>query len=609
MNVADYYLKMLVEAGVKRAFVVYGAANGDLIDAFTRNKDIEYVCAIHEQAAGFMAEATAKVDDDSTPGVAIATSGPGGHNFVTAIANCFYDSVPAIFITGQVSSAYMRRDSQMRQVGFQETPICDIVRPIVKAAFQPKTAMAAYRALRDALHICKDGRAGPVLIDLSLDVQKMVCDFELLLPAIISAGWVQETDAVERSAFVEEYLTDFWQARRPVLLIGGGVRDRYQLDALAGALNIPIFPTWNALDVIHSGHPNYGGRIGTYGGPGRNFAIQTSDLLLSIGCRVSGRITGGDPTSFAKEAKRYLVDVDTALVDPDNQEQMFHRNLLCDASKFIKLLRARYYSKCSVMASAPVPPPDRTAWNALVVEWRERYDPVKAEYFSGPDIHPYVFSRLLSEVAAPDAVVITDCGGNVVAMNHAFKTKGGQRYFSNNGNSPMGFAFAASIGAALADPKRQVICVIGDGGMNVNIQELQTVKILEERLRNLKVFVLNNHAYGITRAYQKTNFEGREEACVAGKGYEPPDFVEVTKAYRLRSFRFSGGAEEGGSLIADIRMVLRQQEFMLLDVDCGDHHQYEPRVVGWSTPIHELTPALPLVEHQEQLHRAEEVSR
>jgi acetolactate synthase-1/2/3 large subunit len=341
MKVADYVIKYLADQGTDKMFVVYGAANGDLIDAFTRIKNTEYVAVMHEQAGGFAAEGYAKIKEK--PGVAIATSGPGGQNLLTCMGNCFYDSTPAIFITGQIHSQFLRPDESIRQVGFQETDIVSMAKPVTKYAVMIKDAKDIKYEVEKAYFISKEGRPGPVLLDIPLNIQKIDINPEELFGFDPKLNFINyDYDLIDKS--IDQFVEDLKKAKRPSLMIGMGVRlakaDK-ELRELALLLKIPCFPTWNALDVVTSDFDFYGGRIGTYGGAGRNFGIQNSDLLLAIGSRISGRITGGNIHSFAREAKKYVVDVDPSLLQKKLQQVPFDVNILCDAKIFLNRLIAR----------------------------------------------------------------------------------------------------------------------------------------------------------------------------------------------------------------------------------------------------------------------------
>lgn len=585
MKVADYVVKFLADHGISFVPLVYGGALGDLVDAFTRTKNIRYVSFISEQGASFAAEGWAKVT--GKPGCAMATSGPGGGNLVTGIMNAYYDSVPMIFITGQVGQDYMTPDPKViRQVGFQETDIVGIVTPITKYAVMLRDPSKVRYELEKAFYHCAFGRPGPVLLDFPTDVQKAEIDpgelegFDPMAEHVLPSGSCEILDAQ-----IATLLDDISRAERPVFLIGGGVR-------LAGAerlcreviskLGIPAYPTWNAIDVITSDFPWCAGRVGTYGGAGRNFGIQNSDLLIAVGSRISGRITGGVPETFARAAKKYFVDIDEGLLRPEFQPVKADVNIHADARLFFVRLNKAIDNR--------ILPPYPKEWTARCIAWWYKYDPVKAVVPDPYSVHPYLFVRELSEKLPADAVIISDSGGNQVTAMHALETKWGQRQFSNNGNSPIGFSFCAAIGAWFANPNRPVVCIIGDGGFQINIQELQTVKNYGV---NIKVFLLNNKVYGITRAYQETNFEGRSEACMA-PSYTVPDFVDVIRAYDLDAdactYRVDGDSF--------IESLLEWPKAAFLEVVSDDFHAYYPKVSGWGTPIEQMEPLLDRAEFE-----------
>ncbi len=581
MKVADFIINYLADYGVKEIFVVYGAANGDLIDAFTRTDKTRYIAVMHEQAGGFAAEGYAKIS--GKPGVAIATSGPGGMNFVTPIGNCYYDSVPALFITGQINSKFLRPNPAIRQVGFQETDIVGIVKPITKYAKMLLNPMEVKYELEKALFLAQDKRPGPVLLDIPLDVQKKDVDVDALI-GFDPTAWKTDYKIEMIDEAIDQYLNDLSAAKHPVLLIGAGVRIAGAVDLLkqiGQKLKIPLFPTWNALDIVTSDYEYYGGRVGTYGGPGRNFGLQNSDLVLSIGSRISGRITGGNLKTFLRAAKKYMVDVDETLLQKELQQVPFDVNIHCDAKLFLERLEYKL-ERFRV--------PDFSDWTKKVMEWRDKYDPVRPEYYEQKEyVNPYVFMRILSEEMKEGDILVVNCGGNIVISNHAFKTKKGQRNITNNGNSPMGFSHSAVMGAWLAsDKKHNVVCTIGDGGFNMNIQELQTFKNYDIKA---KTFIINNHIYGITKAFQETNFQGRNEAC-GPKGYIPPDFMKICDAYDIKTSTISDNSE----IRKKIREVLDYDGPIVCDVNCHEWHEYSPRIFGWKAPIEDMYPYLPREE-------------
>ena len=586
MRLANFIIDYLANLGIDKMFVVTGAADAYLIDAFSKNNKTKYVATMHEQAAGFAAEGYAKIK--GLPGVAIATSGPGGMNLVTSIGNCFYDSVPALFITGQINSEFLRQDPSLRQVGFQEADIVAIMSPITKYAKLITKPEDIKYELEKALFFATDGRPGPVILDIPMNLQKAEINPDKLVGFDIEANQTTyNIDIVGKK--IDDLLEDLKRSKRPVILVGGGVKiakAELLLQQIGRILKIPIFPTWNALDTVPSDYEYYGGRVGTYGGPGRNFGIQNSDLLLAIGSRISGRITGGNLKTFARAAKKYVVDVDEALLQKKLQQVPFDVSVHCDAKLFLELLKKKL---------AGISLPNVSSWTEKVLEWKNKYDPVRSNFFKQKkNVNPYVFMRILSHEMKSGDILVADCGGNIVISNHAFETKNGQHYLTNNGNSPMGFSFCGAMGAWFAsDKKHNVVCIIGDGGFNMNIQELQT---LVNYGIKVKTFIINNHIYGIIRAFQKTNVEGRYEAS-GPKGYIPPNFIKIVNAYGVATCKIKKNSE----IQKMVKEVLTCDQSIVCDVDCGTWHSYEPRVFGWSTPIEDMHPYLPRDEFRKNM--------
>jgi len=594
IKLADYVIAYLRDIGITKVFVVNGSASGDLVDAFSRVDGIDYVAVMHEQAGAFAVETYAKVSGELS--CFIATSGPGGTNLLTGIASAYYDSVPCLFITGQINSKFLKKDPSLRQVGFQENDIVAMSKPVTKMAEMVMKPEDIKYFLDKAIQTARSGRPGPVLIDIPTDIQKADIDLARLPEIGYRVLATIDIDVVQSQ--IKDFIEDYKKAERPVLLIGGGVwsaRASYEARELGAWLRVPCLPTWNAIDIFTSDYQFYRGRVGTYGGPGRNFAIQNSDLLLAIGTRISGRITGGYVESFARGAKRYLVDVDKALLNPKLQGVKSDVNIHCDAKQFINMLLEKLRGEQL---------PDRTWWLEKTLEWRNRYVPCLPEYYNEKAyVHPYVFIKVLSEELEPRDVIVADCGGNAVVTYQTFETKFGQRVCSSHGNSPMGYSFAGAMGASFIPvyksllpgfkPINRVICLIGDGGFNMNIQELQTVKSYDLKL---KTFIMNNHSYGIIRQFQDTNCESRYLAS-GPDGYTPPDFVKVVDAYGIKTETI----KNHGELRDKIRGVINYPDAIVCDVDMGMYSKYEPRIFGWKTPIEDMHPYLPRDEFRKNM--------
>ena len=586
MKVSDYILKFYSEKKIDAVFQVYGAATGELIDAFTRNEKIKYYCPFHEQAAGFMAEGYAKIK--RIPGIALATSGPGATNMITSAANCFYDSIPCIFIAGQINQSFMRPHKNIRQIGFQETDTVSLFEPVTKYATSIKNPEDIKYELEKSYHIATSGRPGPVFLDIPINIQKSIIDEKKLIGYDESAFENYFDKNLIRQK-IKEFLTDFQKSKRPVFLIGGGIQGSNTtelLNEVVKKLKLPCFVTWNGLDAIRSDHKYYGGRVGTYGGPGRNFGIQNSDLIFAIGCRISGRITGGNISSFARAAKKYTVDVDPFLLERKYQEVPLDINIKSDLKTFFEIFLAELNNGENILEF-------KESWYNQVVEWKTKYAITTPHFlkntkhmFNGEEfVHPYIFMNQLSNLAGKNDIFVGDCGGVSVLIGHCLETKENQRYHSNNGHAPMGYSFSAAIGSYFGSKKNgNVICITGDGGFNMNIQELQMLKNYNIPV---KTFIINNQIYGITKSFQKVNYEGREEAC-GPKGYNPPDFIEVAKGYGIKAIRINKPSE----IKVKIQEILDLNEPVVCDVNCKEFHKYEPKIIGWDTPIEDMYPYL-----------------
>jgi len=355
--------------------------------------------------------------------------------------------------------------------------------------------------------------------------------------------------------------SDLRDAKRPLFLIGGGA-------GTVPDLPYPTMVTWNALDKVTPDMGCYAGVVGTYGGPGRNFAVQACDLLVAVGCRISGRITGGMVDNFAPKAKKWQIDL-----DPHAEGDWIKWSI--DSNKFWEEI------ELSLLFA------EQVQWAMKTKEWVHDYDPVKPEHME--EFHHYGFMRKVSEYIPDNAIITFDTGGSAIMMGHCFKPKRGQRIFSSNGNSPMGFAMCGAMGAWFADKTRPIVCFIGDGGFNMNLQELQT--IVNYGI-NLKIFILNNHCYGNTKLFQRYNYGSRFYAC-GPDGYSPPDFVEILKAYGI-----------GTGIIKDysnVEYIASLNGTWVIDVVHHDFYEYLPRISRFDQDLCDQDPPLPREEWEANL--------
>jgi acetolactate synthase-1/2/3 large subunit len=514
MNGSEYIAEFLARVGCRHVFTLTGGACAFMVDAVGRHEALEVVCVQNEQAAAMAADAVWRVSRRKI-GVTMATSGPGATNLITGIACSYFDSIPSLHITGQVnqreSSAV--RGANVRQAGFQETRIVEMVRPITKYAVMVKSVGELRDELAKAYTIATTGRMGPVLIDVPMDVQQaeMPDDFPTLEPAPLPP--TAEIDNAAR--LLSTLMTD---AKRPVVLWGGGV-------AMAGVesdllrwldgVGIPFVSSWAGLSAFPHDHDGYVGQIGVYGNRGANFVLQNADAVIVLGSRLDNRQRSGNSENFAVGAKIHVIDIDGEEIKKYGEGR--YSGTVVDL-KALPAILAR-------TLAAPV----STEWLDYVGEMKTAYRGAESSSIARQrnTLSPYDVIRRLSEVVDEKAIVAADTGAALCWLHQSFSIRK-QTLFTAGGNSPMGYALCAAIGAKLTAPDRQVVSYNGDGGFQVNIQELQTVAHLG---LDIAIIVMNNGSYGIIKQFQDSYLSSRYTASL--DGYSTPDFGAVARAYGL----------------------------------------------------------------------------
>lgn len=579
MNVSEYIVNFLADIGVKHVFEISGGAAAHMIDAFHDRTDIKYVCAQHEQAAAMMADAYSRLGGNI--GVVITTSGPGATNLITGICSSYFDSIPVLYLTGQVTRKAYKGDKKVRQLGFQETDIVEIVKPITKYAAMVMNPLKIKYYLKKAVAIAMHGRKGPVLLDLPEDVTWSEIPDEAELEdwtEPLSMQMVTKDEIYECVKLIE-------QASRPLIISGGGVRNggaTEQLLRFAELTNIPVALSFAGIDTFPHDNSLYAGVVGATGNRTANFAVANSDLLLVLGARMCLRQVGTSPQLFAREAKKIVVDI-----DPNELNQVIKADIpiSCDVKDFLISINEEIKKVRSNGSYAGV----NYSWNQKINGWKERYPFCylhKEE--SAKKVNPYLFFKILSEEMANDDVLIFDTGQNLVIGVQTLNVRGEQRVFSSWANTPMGYALPAAIGAAFQRGGKHVLCVMGDGGAQLNIQELQTIVYYN---LPVKIFVLNNDCYGMVRQFQDLFFNKRYEGSVRDKGYSHPDFRKVARAYGIKGTLISSNKYLRGK----IREVLDCKHAILCQVSLPENMNALPRLAR-GHPIEDQAPYLPREE-------------
>lgn len=580
MKLSDYIASFLASCGVHHVFEITGGAAVHLIQSISDNKATDYICVQHEQAGAMAAESYARVTKNI--GAAMATSGPGMTNLITGIACAYFDSIPVIYITGQVNTYESKQGRKARQIGFQETDIVKMVKDLTKFAVTVSNPFDIRYFLEKAIYIAKSARQGPVLIDVPMDIQRTQINPENLKkfnPEEIKIN-------IDKPSLIEDKITKslklIYKAKRPVIIAGGGIRYADQInqfEKLIEKFGFPVVSTWSGIDVLHHNHPLYIGQIGVYGNRGANFTVQNSDLIICFGSRLDTRITGGKPETFARGAKKIIIDIDRAELykkrglNPDI-------GVCAGVKEVINILTNKLVKKQI---------PDTCDWINKTILWKNKYPAVLPEWRKRKkQVNPYVFIETLSNMLNNNQIVVADCGANLTWTIQAFKVKRGQRLFSAMGNSPMGYSLPASIGASIALNKKPIICIIGDGGLQVNIQEFQTVVKYNIPV---KIFILNNHSYGIIKQFQDFYFNSNYVATTPESGYSMPDFLKVANAYGIKSERISNHEE----IRSKINKILKVNGPVICDVIIEDTAIIIPKL-EFGNPIEDLSPLLPRKE-------------
>lgn len=522
-RLSDYVISRIEREGVKHVFMVSGGGGMYLIDSLGRNQNMKYICNHHEQASVMSAEGYQRITDGL--GVALVTTGPAGTNALTGVLCAWNDSIPLLVLSGQSNSKYLIGNTGLRQRGVHEADITKIVSTVTKYAVTITDENMIHFHLEKALYLAKSGRPGPVWIDIPIDIQAKMIDPDKT-KSFKPIGEFKEEITISNSD-IDEIISLLTVASRPIILAGHGIRLGHAINEFTQFIErhqIPVVTTKNAFDLIEDSHPLLAGRIGINGQRSGNFAIQNSDLVIALGSRLAFPSVGYATEYFARYAKIVAVDID--------RQQLKHSNVridypLCsDVKKFLNSLEDNI-NKSNLG--------DYTLWVNRCKTWRSSYPSVISEWKDDSGyVNPYYFFEILSEEMSSAEVLVTDQGASFYCSTVAFKVKNGQRAYTNGGFSPMGYGLPAAIGSCFALEQQNVICVHGEGGLEMNIQELQTV--VHYNLP-IKLFVFNNNGYLSIKHTQMAYFEGKFIGCDPGSGVSCPDVIKIAEAYGIKSSR------------------------------------------------------------------------
>lgn len=513
MKASDAIVAFLERKGIECVFGYQGGMITHLVDSISRSRKVSFIQCYHEQSAAFAAEGYAR--ESGKFGVCITTSGPGATNAITSIANAYFDSIPVLYITGQVNSYEYKYSSRVRQRGFQETDIVSVARPIAKAAEMVDDPANLMDSLEKAVDTMTSGRKGPVLLDIPMDVQRAEIDGKARNEAIVRQEAPARCDDSASRA-----IAAFKEAKRPLVLCGGGLAERTANAAARRFLaetGLPYVVTLMGKGLVDESHGGFAGMIGSYGNRAANMILSESDAVLCLGSRLDSRQLGNRSSDILSRICFIRIDVDG--------DELRDRPLAKQIAVHMRLqdfLGLREFADAGIRASG---------------EWLGRISAIRSAQSQRDDVRmhaentiPYDALSAISQAAGDDALFVADVGQNQMWAAQTIKCSGGRGFRTSGGMAPMGYAVPAAAGSAFANPNRQIVCICGDGGLHISTQSLMLVS--QYRLP-VAIVVVNNHALGMITQFQKLYFGGNLHGTTASGGYITPDWSMMARSYGL----------------------------------------------------------------------------
>lgn len=579
MRVSDYYAQYLKNSGVDYVFGLQGSGTTvQMFDSIAQCDGIDYVCTLHEEAAGMAACAYAQVTNGL--GACIATSGPGATNLYTSIAGAFYNSIPVIFIVGQAQSKWLRYSDELRHFGYHENNI-DIFKPITKYVVELTTPEMTCYEIEKAVYYAMEGRPGPVVISLVDDVTwlqiepEKMCHFKRPL---------SDNKTVNN---IGEILEQIKQAERPILMLGNGIRcagAEKEAKELIELLKWPVALTYAMRDFLPDDRTENIGSFGNQGSRGGNFAVQNADFILAIGVRFDPYETGTPASNFARGAKIVSVDIDQAELEKyDKYDIRCDGAIRCDAKEFLKEFNP-------IVSEMQLASPDN--WRNRIAEWKKKYPLCLPEYYHESTLNPYVFVEILSEELQAGDTIVTDTSTPRNFMYQAFKFKEKQRMVTWLNFACLGYGLPGAIGASYSGRGR-VFGIMGDGGLQFNIQELATVMFNK---LNIKIIVFDNGGFSTIYRSQEQFLEGRYYGSDREHGLPIPDCETIAKAYGLPIIRITSNDD----IRKGIQEMLKIEGPVFCIVTLSIKHGPKPVRKG-KDPIEDATPKLDYEELEKEM--------
>jgi acetolactate synthase I/II/III large subunit len=561
-RVADYIVKFLADEGIHDVFLLSGGGVMHIIDAVGRSDKVRFIANLHEQACGFAAEGYARTKNNL--GACIVTTGPGGTNAITPLINCWLDSVPVMFISGQVKiDNTIHVHKNLRQFGDQEINIIDIVKPVSKYSVMITDKKQVKYELEKAAYIAQSGRPGPVWIDVPLDIQSAEYNpkaYKNFIPPKTKKN-LQIAKTVARIIKVLE------KAQRPLINVGQGVRisgATKEFKELVALLGIPFVTSIVAKDILPYEHPLCIGLPGIAGQRGANFACANSDVFISIGSRLMLRHIGFNYELFAREAYKIIIDIDKNEITKKSISA--DMSVECDAKIFIEEFIRQIKNK-KIKKSY-------SAWKKQCAKWHSEFNIIEKQFAEQKKfVNSHLFVERFSEMSSRGDIVVTSNGTSYIAALQAYKVKKEQRLIYNKASAPMGFGLPAAIGACVANRRQPVYCFENDGSLQMNIQELQTIKHYK---LPVKMVVFNNDGYLSIKLTQKYYFPDNITACCPRSGVTMPNLEKICKAYGIPYSK----VVDKKDIDKAIKKFMNTKNYCVLEVFMDPWQEFLPKVTS-----------------------------
>lgn len=511
MKASDYIVSFLAERGIDTVFGYIGGMITHLVDSIGKSELVRYIQTYHEQTAAIAAEGYAI--ESGKFGVAICTSGPGVTNMMTGIADAYFSSIPVIYVTGQVNSYEYKYDKPIRQQGFQEMDVVNVVKPITKYAVMVDDATKLRYELEKAVYVATHGRKGPVVIDLPMNISRAEIEPDQL------EGFIPEDSSIE-TININEVRELIESAKRPMILVGAGCegeKTQRILNSFLQKTRIPVITSLMGRGMIDETYVHYIGMVGSYGNRCANMTVAKADLLIVLGSRLDTRQTGAMYQYFLQNGIIIHVDIDKNELENHRLENRLK-------------VHASVYDFLNVIDNIDIHYGDYSQWNQWIITIKEEYDQDKEIERFVKNKAPYKLLQQLNEMTNEGDIITVDIGQNQMWAAQTLKLKRGQRFITSGGLAPMGFSLPVAIGMAFANPKKTIWCINGDGGFHMAVQSLL---VISQYQLNIKVIVINNAALGMITQFQHLYFDNRMFGTTEAGGFRNPDIETLANAYGL----------------------------------------------------------------------------